>query len=189
MPKKTQTDSAERFSRITAIVSVLFIALVGVLALTYSFAAPKNGGGSRGGGRNSTTSSVNMYISPSSQNVSVGDEFTAAIWVDVGSNYVNAVQANVSFDNSKLQYLSVDSSGSAFGLEAQTAIDGSTIKIARGNIGSSLTGNNYVATVRFRAVDSVRKSQLSFASGSAVINSEILQDVLEQTTKAQVTIR
>lgn len=185
MPKKLPQDSTERFSKITAIVSVFFIALVGVLAITYSFAAPKNG---KGGGQGGNDNSVNMYLSPSSQRVSVGEVFSAAVWVDVGPSIVNAVQANVNFDSSKLQFVSVDPSSSSYDVEAQGVLEGDVVKIARGSF-SGVTGSTYVASVNFKAIDKVRKTNIAFTDGSAVIDSGTILDILEKTTKSQISIR
>lgn len=193
MFNKKPKDSAERFGKLTAILSVLFIALVGVLAITYSFAAPKN---DRAGGKFSTngsseavsTESVNLYISPSSQRAPVGQEFTMAVWADTKGNPVTAVQANLEFDANRIEFLSVDSNSSAFSVEAQSTIDNGVVKIARGSF-TPVNGNVFVANVKFRALSKTRSSQVSFAGGSQLINSNPIQDILEVTIPGSVTIR
>lgn len=192
MFNKKPKDSAERFGRTTAILSILFIALIGVLALTYSFAAPKNGRG----GRNTTATnevalvadSVNLYLSPSSQKIPADQEFTVAVWVDSKTNPVTAVQANLEFDSSKVEFLSVDANDSAFSVQAQSTLENGVIKIARGSF-TPVQGNAFVANVKFRALRKTRSTQVSFANNSELISSDTIKNILEATNPGTVTIR
>lgn len=193
MFNKKPKDSTERFGKTTAILSVLFIALIGVLALTYSFAAPKNGKGGRNVETTSSTAavvadSVNLYLSPSSQKVPANQEFTVAVWVDSKANPITAVQANLEFDSNRMEFLSIDANDSAFSVQAQSTIEDGVIKIARGSF-TPVQGNSFVANVKFRALRKTRSTQVSFANNSELISSDTIKNILEATNPGTVTIR
>jgi hypothetical protein len=110
--------------------------------------------------------SATMYLSPSSGTYDVGDSFNVAVHEDSGSTAVNAVQANLSYSTSKLQYVSYTSS-SAYNVEAESSSSGGTLKFARASI-TPRTGDQVVVTVKFKALAATSGTGVSIASGSSV---------------------
>jgi hypothetical protein len=127
-----------------------------------------------------------LYLSPSSGNVIEGNNVDVAVRMDSGTDPVNAVQANLTYDPTKLQFVSISAAGSAFGLEAQSAGGAGTVSIARATSGGAapVTGDQLVATVTFKALVSGTTADVAFGSGSAVVNSDTNSNILVSSAGA-----
>ena len=62
----------------------------------------------------SVRAAATLYLSPASKTVNNGENFAVSVYTNTGGDPVNAVQANLSYPTATLQFISVDSSGSAF---------------------------------------------------------------------------
>jgi hypothetical protein len=131
--------------------------LLSLLALVFSVAAAPLA---------SAADSATLSLSPSSGTYKVGDTFNVAVHENSGSTAVNAVQANLSYSTSKLQYVSYTSS-SAYSVEAESSSNSGLLKFARASI-TPRTGDQVVVTVKFKALASTSGTSVSFASGSSV---------------------
>src|SRR4051812_4395571 len=60
-----------------------------------------------------------LYLSPSTLIVANGATFTVDIHESSGTEPVNAVQANLTYSETQLDFVGIDSSTSAFGTEAE----------------------------------------------------------------------
>lgn len=109
-----------------------------------------------------------LYLSPASKTVNVGSNFTIAIRVDSKGININAVQANLSYPTSKLDFVSIDTSTSAFNVPMQETGGGGLVKIARMVIPDSIKGDKLIANVTFKAKSS-GTATVSFASGTVVV--------------------
>lgn len=130
-----------------------------------------------------------LYLAPGSAEMATSATLQVAIRVD-SPDLVNAVQANVSYPADKLELVGVDYTGSAFGVQAEETKSSGLVKIARGvNGGSpSVTGDNLVATLTFRALVA-GTANLSFATGSAVAKDDGTgTNILSSTSGSIVTI-
>jgi len=110
-----------------------------------------------------------LYLSPSSGSVANGGTLTVSVRESSGSEPVNAVQANISYPASQLQFLSISSS-SAFSVAAQSTGGGGLVQIGRGAL-PSVTDDQLVATVQFKALIGNGTASLSFAAGSSVVSA------------------
>ena len=112
-----------------------------------------------------------LSLSPATSTVTINDTFPVAIRVNTGGDPVIAVQANLTYDSSKLECVSISNDGSAFGIEAQNFGAGGQVKIARGVTGGQppVTGDVLVATVTFKAKVSSGSTTVNFTDGCAVI--------------------
>lgn len=111
-----------------------------------------------------------LYLSPGARTVSQGSSFYVSVRANTGGAPVNAVQANLSYDASKLDFLGIGAGGSVFGIQAEGSGGGGSVRIGRGTIGS-VSGDVLVATVTFRARVSSGSATVSFAGGSEMDNS------------------
>ncbi|MBI4033675.1 hypothetical protein HY379_01620 [Candidatus Saccharibacteria bacterium] len=131
--------------------------------------------------------SATLYLSPASASVASGSNLVVKVYEDSGSTGVNAVQANLTYPTNLLSYVSYASS-SAFSVEAENPGGNSgSLRFARGSI-TPRTGAQLVVTITFKAVTGSGTANVSFASGSSVINSTDNSDILSGTTGGKYTL-
>lgn len=123
---------------------------------------------------------ANMYLSPASKSVNQNTNFSVEIREDSNSEAVNAVQADLTYDNAKLEFVSIATSA-AFDIEAESIGGGGNIMIARGTT-IAKTGDNLVATVTFNVRQGSGSTSVNFVGSSAVIASSDNTDILAATT-------
>lgn len=111
-----------------------------------------------------------LTLSPSGGSHAINTTFGVTVYEN-SSDPVIAVQADFSYDASKLQFISLDTSSSAFDTQYPSGGGGGTVKIARANSGGAMTGNRVVATVNFKVLTGSGSTALSFLSSSAVVRS------------------
>ncbi|MCH8821753.1 hypothetical protein IID23_04515, partial [Patescibacteria group bacterium] len=126
-----------------------------------------------------------LSLTPENQTINSGETISMTISADSGGQSVNAVQANLSYDDSQLELLSIDSSN-AFEIGVQSEGSDGHIKIARGTT-TAKTGVNAVATLNFRVKStSAGTRNVDFTSGSALVSNGL--SILGSTTGGKVTI-
>jgi chitodextrinase len=160
-----------RFNKRTAIILAVLSAGAGVYIVFRSFAA-----------------SGTLSLSPSSSNVGLGNNFTVTIHENSGTDPVNAVQANLTYPTSQLQFVSIDSTTSAFSVDAQATGGSGAVTIARGAAGgTSVTGDQIVAVVTFKAIG-LGAGAVSFGAGSAIVRSTDNISILVTQTGGTYTV-
>src|SRR3990172_3001397 len=65
--------------------------------------------------RSRAAGTATLYLTPASQNVNQNTNFTVQIRENSTTDPVNGVQANLTYDATKLDYIATDFTGSAFG--------------------------------------------------------------------------
>lgn len=118
---------------------------------------------------------ASMTMTANSTTVASGATVIVAVYVNGGGNNVNTVQANISYPASKLQYVGVSYTGSAFSISTpDNGGSGGLVAIANGTI-TPITGSGLLATITFRALADSGTAELGFAGGSALIydNAEV----------------
>lgn len=111
-----------------------------------------------------TTGSI--YLSPASNSVLIGDNITVSLRINPGTP-VDAVAALVSFDSSKLQFVS-DNFGSVFSQLTNTP-SASSVKLVGLILGSSTNSDSLIATITLKALVGSGSDSLaiSIPSGSS----------------------
>ena len=176
--KKTSFFSKLNSSKkLSLLVFAAVFALIGSVLYYQLSAAPKN-----------RVTGISLYLTPSGQTVSVGNELNLQVWVDVTDKFANAVQANLSYDTTYLDFVSIDATASNFEIEAQATGGNGSVGIARGTT-TPVSGKKLIATVKFRAKASSRKTSVTFATGSAVIDSQTALDILVGRVNGSYRIR
>ncbi|MEX0621392.1 MAG: hypothetical protein WD187_00130 [Candidatus Woykebacteria bacterium] len=129
-----------------------------------------------------------IYVSPVYRPVNQNADFAIRIRVNSQGIEINSVQANLSYDSSRLNFVSIDSAGSAFNLEFQNQGGSGSVKIARSST-SPLTGDLLVATINFRSSSIVGRTDIRFAPGTVLVSLDKNVDVLGSKGSGIIEIR
>lgn len=132
---------------------------------------------------------ADLRITPSSGTYSAGQTFTATIQVVPGSDSINAVEAELSFDTNALSVVSVAKTGSAFTLwpvEPEFSNGAGTITFGGGHT-APITSQSTLLQVTFRA-SGEGDASVSFSSGSVLAADGQGTDVLENSNGAVFTV-
>ncbi len=132
---------------------------------------------------------ANLQISPASGSYSAGQTFTATIQVDPAGDSVNAVEAELTFDNSVLSVVNVSKTGSVFSLwttEPTFSNTAGTISFGGGSP-TPFSSRSSLLTVTFRTL-TTGTGAVSFGTASALAADGRGTDVLENNNGASVTV-
>lgn len=138
---------------------LVFYALVfsiGAYFLIRSFAAPP--------------ATPSIYLTPSTQTLAANTNFTVEVRASSGAAAVNAVQANLSYPAALLDLVSIDTTSSAFSVEAEQIGENGTIRIARGHT-TPLTGDVRIANITFRTKTSGGTATVNFTNGTVLVEA------------------
>lgn len=113
--------------------------------------------------------SASLSLTPSSGSYKKDTILTVTIYENSGSVAINAVEADLQYDTTKLQYDSINTSASAFDLAGPSTYGGGLVKIPRAKSGSTLIGSQIVASVSFKALVGSGTTPITFASSSGII--------------------
>jgi acetyl esterase/lipase len=135
------------------------------------------------------TGSGSLYFSPASSSLASGSTVTLEIRENSGTTQVNAVQANVTYDATRLQYDSVIDAGADFGLSAVTNATSGQVLITRATAGGTpaLTGDKLVAKIVFKALATTGATTVQFAASSNLVTTAAT-DILSNRQPAAITI-
>lgn len=174
--KKSTPKTTKKFRNNT---SYILIALVA--ALTFGTFAAYQLVGSEAARPARTPSVPNIAFSPSTQTASVGDFVTIEVREDSGTIPVNAVQANILYPSSILEFVSTDSATSPFTIQAQAEQTAGRISLARGSaVGTAQTGNQLIARVTFKVLQA-SSATLQYDPDTAVVSSDTNTNILTTT--------
>lgn len=134
-------------------------------------------------------SAANVVVSPSTGTYSVNQSFTTTIQVDPQGESVNAVEAKLSFDNTKLSVVSVAKTGSVFSLwttEPTFSNTAGTIDFGGGSP-TPFSSRSTLVVVTFRAL-AEGSGTVRVTSASALAADGLGTDVYESSTDGTFTI-
>jgi hypothetical protein len=120
--------------------------------------------------------SATFSLSPSTGSYDINTNFTVTIYENSSAETVNAVQADLSYDASKLEFVSINTSGSAFEVPAAGSGGGGSITIQRGKIGT-LTGSQIVGSVTFKVLVGTGSTAVTFANSAQIVRSTDSTDI------------
>lgn len=141
-----------------------------------------------------------LYLLPKAGRYVIGDEFTVDILINTAGSNVVATASYLSFNKNTMQALLIDTSGSAFGMDAEKEINNEQgkIKITLGTPTPGFRGNaGKVATIRFKAIERINpffeNIYFDFTKGSSLYSTIILDDkkgtnILSITRGAKIII-
>lgn len=123
-----------------------------------------------------------VYLTTPPSFMAPNTSFSVQVRENSGATGVNAVQANISYPASLLQLVSIDTTGSAFGTEAQNTGGSGSISIARGTSCStscaSLTNDQLVVTLNFKALTTGGAATAAFTTGTSLVSSSTNTNIL-----------
>jgi outer membrane biosynthesis protein TonB len=165
---------ARRFSSAVAALCAVVLVGIGAYAVSNSHAAVNQ-----------------LYFSPSSATLLNGASTTLAVYVNTGTDPVNAVEADISYNPAQLQYVSYNSSGSAFvPYITPSGTPSGTVKFTYGTaVGSPpVTGTALVLNVVFKAVAGSGTAAVTFMGSSAVVRASDAANILTSSGNAAITL-
>jgi chitodextrinase len=128
-----------------------------------------------------------LSLSPATANVSLGSNVSVTIYEDSGATTVNAIEADLTYDQAKLQFVSIDTSTSPFnGLVARSTGGSGTVYLADGT-STPISGKQIVGVVTFKAIGT-GSTAVNFAATSGMAESTNNTDILGTMTGATYTI-
>jgi len=128
-----------------------------------------------------------LSLSPSSSSPALGSTFTVTIYENSGTVAVNAVQADLTYNTSLLQYVSTDLTTSAFTTVGQNTGGNGVVNLGIASLGVNRTGSQIVAVVTFRAIG-VGSAAVNFAATSAIVNATTQNNEVGTMTGGTYTI-
>jgi hypothetical protein len=169
----TRPKFGSRGSLFGGLAAITVAVLVGTVAVVQSFAANEQ-----------------LYLAPANGSVEVGSTVAVQIRVNTGTESTNAVQANLTYDPAKLEYVNVDAAGTAFSLAANSQTAAGSIQLARATGGgeAAATGDNLFATVNFKALAGTGTASVSIAAGSHVVNATDASELLVNSAGSTFTL-
>lgn len=124
-----------------------------------------------------------LFLSPKEGRYSIGDEFEINILINTAGSNVVAAAAHLSFDNTAMQALSIDTSKSVFDMQVEKEINNEQgkIKITSGKPTPGVKNNaGNVATIRFKAIEQAHSLfdniYFDFVKGSSRYSTIIIDD-------------
>ena len=112
---------------------------------------------------------ASISLTANKATVGNGGSLIVAIYMNGGGTGVNAVEADLSYPASKLQYVGFSAAGSAFEIAASSSGGGGTASIARGTT-SNVTGSGLVGTVTFLALSGTGSASISVGGSSSLVS-------------------
>lgn len=140
-------------SRRSKIILAIAFAIIGVTALLFAKAA---------------SPTASLSLSPASGSHDINTTFTVSVYEDSGTAQVNAYDIGLVFDNTKLQYVSSDITGSPFKLApASPSLSGGTLAITGylypGDVpGDNVTGQKLIAKINFKVLAGSGSTNITF---------------------------
>jgi hypothetical protein len=112
--------------------------------------------------------SASITLSSNTSSVASGGSVVVIVRMNGGGNAVNAVEADLSYPASQLQYVGFSATGSAFEIGASSGGGDGTATLDRGTTGS-VSGSGLVGTVTFRALVSSGSASVNVAGSSSLV--------------------
>ncbi|MFZ2513475.1 MAG: cohesin domain-containing protein, partial [Candidatus Saccharimonadales bacterium] len=119
----------------------------------------------------SAAGTASFSLSPSSG--TFVQNTTISVVINVTSpDPINVIEADLLYDSSKLQFLSIDFSGSAFSTPAVATGGGGSVQIARGTSpGTTVSGTQKVGSVAFKVLGGSGATSVSFANTCHIVRA------------------
>ncbi len=111
---------------------------------------------------------ASISLTANKSTVPAGGSVIIAIYMNGGGTGINAVQADLSYPASKLQYVGFSANGSAFEIGAASGGGDGSATIARGSV-SAVSGSGLVGTVTFKALAGSGSANIALAGSSSLV--------------------
>ena len=150
------------FRRAVSIVCVL--AVLGLLGMTPAWGAPPAGPSMQAGEAPQAAGAVQIYLSPATANVYLGQTFTLTVWVATGAQPIDAVSIIVSYNGTVLDNTNITEGATL--PQVLKKVVGRTSGVLRydaGKLGAEgVTGTFVLCTLYFKALALASNSPVNF---------------------------
>lgn len=109
-----------------------------------------------------SAASTLIYISPASKSVKTGTTFSVGVYIEPDQR-ADTAHVVMSYDASKLQYISHDTAGSPLNMELGDGTSSGHVQFDSAKLGGYVTGTTFVANVTFKALASSGSSTIGMA--------------------------
>ena len=190
---KLRKLGSKGFAHIMAfLIVVVGVAIIGTAYLVASHAdscsttsgSLTSGSITSGSTTSCSTGNAILSLSPTSGSETLGSTIVVIINESSGSTTVNAVQADLVYNTSQLQYVSSQCS-SPFSLTGNATGGSGTTNLACASANTSLTGVQNVGTVTFKVL-STGNSTVSTNSNSEILQTSNQQNIWNRSTSSAV---
>jgi hypothetical protein len=139
----------------------------------------------------SSSGNVTIYVSPSSKTAQPNEVFAADVYMNAGSNEVNAVECHMTFNPAylRVESISPDTSGLNQVLVSSYDNGGGTVSYEAGRLTtppSSKTGTFRLFTLQIRALTSVSSTTLGFGNVVASAPGAVTHTVSKQSMTVSI---
>jgi hypothetical protein len=118
-----------------------------------------------------SAAAASIYLTANHATVSSGGSLIVAVYMNGGGNPINAVEADLNYPASKLQYVGLNYGGGAFNISTPGDGGGNgAVSIQNGAI-NPVSGSGLIATVTFRALVGSGSAAIGVSSSSNLINA------------------
>ena len=132
-----------------------------------------------------------MNVLPTTTTAGLGDDVTVTVRVNGGTDALNAIEADLTYPTSMLQYVSYSNTGSAFPLDADSpsGTPNGTLQFARSIQGgaTAVSGDSLVVTVTFKAIGQ-GSANIGLATSSLALSSSTSANVLVARNGNTITV-
>ena len=125
-------------------------------------------------GTSHASGTATLVLSPGSSTVALGATVTVTIIENSGATQVNAVESDLVYDQTKLQFVGIDTSTSPFSIVASSTGGNGAVSVANAS-STAQTGQQTVAKVTFTAI-AAGAAPVSFANTSQVVQVDGTDD-------------
>lgn len=151
-------------SKSIIIVTALF-AVVGAIMLIFANAATPTQTGTV---TTLATGGTALSLTPASGSYDVSTNFTLGIYENSSTAEVSTADVKLSYDATKLDFVSVDGSGGAFSNCIENTGGSGTVSLVCSKLGGSVTGSQKIGNVTFKAKVGSGSTAVNFAASSHV---------------------
>lgn len=127
-------------------------------------------------GQAASAASGTIYLAPATTHLAPGTEVSMALRINPGID-VNGVQAEITYDGTKLQLVSASDAGSAFPEIAEQNVATNPITLTRATSGNTVNTDSLILTLRFKALAASGSTAITLtgnaAQGATVTNPSV----------------
>ncbi|TAH34058.1 hypothetical protein EYC59_03615 [Candidatus Saccharibacteria bacterium] len=121
-------------------------------------------------------SNAQLYLTSVSESVNTGETFSVLVRLHP-PKAVDGIETTVTYDQTKFEFVAIDSTGSAFPVKLQEEGGNGSVQVIRGIFApDTVSSDSLVSTIRFKALKTTKNSELQVA-GKASSGGSYLPDL------------
>ena len=166
IPPKTHTTFLPKPLSKPVIIAAGLFAIAASLLLAFSQAA----------------GNASLILTPNSGSYDQNTNATLTVYEDSGTENVNAVDVRLTYDAAKLQFVSINTTGSPFDFCTEKSGGSGNVTITCAKLGGGVANKQLVGKVTFKALAGSGSTAVSFGSNSHIVRSSDNTDIWNGNT-------